>query len=115
MYAICFKSIFYLWELIRKPDISEREMKCGGYLKNGEINLRGIWYNEHFELFQMMINQIIFKDTNFPHEYISIEYYPRRTQVERFISWFNRRGDSIEYLREYSLNDNYRFFLVKIE
>ena len=51
MYAICFKSIFYLWELIRKPDISEREMKCGGYLKNGEINLRGIWYNENFELF----------------------------------------------------------------
>ena len=51
MCAICFKSIFYLWELIRKPDISEREMKCGGYLKNGEINLRGIWYNENFELF----------------------------------------------------------------
>ena len=51
MYAICFKSIFYLWELIRKPDISEREMKCGGYLKNGEINLRGIWYNEDSELF----------------------------------------------------------------
>ena len=51
MCAICFKSIFYLWEFIRKPDISEREMKCGGYLKNGEINLRGIWYNEDSELF----------------------------------------------------------------
>ena len=57
--------------------------------------------------FQRMFSKRIFKDTHFPHEYISIEYYPRRTQVERLISWFNRRGDSIEYLREYSLNDNY--------
>lgn len=47
----CVLFVFNLWELIRKPDISEREMKCGGYLKNGEINLRGIWYNENFELF----------------------------------------------------------------
>ena len=47
----CVLFVFNLWEFIRKPDISEREMKCGGYLKNGEINLRGIWYNENFELF----------------------------------------------------------------